>query len=192
MTVQDFDPAQRFVAGTVGPAGQRAFYLQAVDAMRVVTIAVEKQQVALLADRVNDVLDQLAAADAAEPGTPGGAQEDTAPLQTPFDEDWTVQTLSLAWDENRSVIVIECHDHDPDELSDESGGSDPASGGETPVPELALARNSIRVSLAPAAARAFARRTTALVSAGRPPCPFCGGPLDATGHICPRANGYRR
>lgn len=202
MTLQDFDPAQRFVAGTVGAAGQRAFYLQAVDAMRVVTIAVEKQQVALLADRVNDVLDQLAPADAAEPGTPGGAQEDTAPLQTPFDEDWSVQTLSLAWDEERSVIVIECHDHDPDELSgsgdngaddaDDAGGSGGASGSNAPPPELALARNSIRVSLTPARARAFARRTTALVAAGRPPCPFCGGPLDATGHICPRANGYRR
>ena len=41
-------------------------------------------------------------------------------------------------------------------------------------------------------ARAFARRCTRLVQAGRPPCPFCGGPLDPTGHICPRANGYRR
>lgn len=195
MTLQEFDPAERFVAGTVGPAGQRAFYLQAVDAMRVITVAVEKQQVALLADRVNDVLDQLAPADAAEPGTPGGAQEDTAPLQTPFDEDWSVQTLSLAWDEARSVIVIECHDHDPDELGDESDasvGGDGASGSGGSTPELALARNSIRVSLTPALARGFARRTSALVAAGRPPCPFCGGPLDATGHICPRANGYRR
>ena len=50
----------------------------------------------------------------------------------------------------------------------------------------------VRVSLPPAQARAFARRARALISAGRPPCPFCGGPLDPTGHVCPRANGYRR
>ena len=60
MTVQDFDPADRFVAGTVGPAGQRAFYLQASTGPLVVTIGVEKQQVSILADRINDVLDQLA------------------------------------------------------------------------------------------------------------------------------------
>ncbi|MEO6996482.1 MAG: DUF3090 family protein, partial [Terracoccus sp.] len=69
MTLQDFDPAERFVVGTVGQAGQRAFYLQAVDAKRLVTVKVEKEQMSILADRVNDVLDQLAPADAAEPGT---------------------------------------------------------------------------------------------------------------------------
>ena len=187
MTLQDFDPADRFVVGTVGPAGQRAFYLQAVDSMRLVTVAVEKEQMSILADRVNDVLDQLAPAAAAEPGTPDGLAEDTDPLQTPFDEDWHVQTLSLAWDESRARVVIECHDHDPDEVSDDPS-ADPGPSG---LPG-ALGRNSLRVNLTPAAARAFARRTNALVSAGRPPCPFCGGPLDQTGHICPRANGYKR
>ncbi len=187
MTLQDFDPAERFVVGTVGPVGQRAFYLQAVDSMRLVTVAVEKEQMSILADRVNDVLEQLAPAQAAEPGTPGDLAEDTDPLQTPFDEDWHVQTLSLAWDEGRSKIVIECHDHDPDEVSDDPTDDSGATG----LP-AALSRNSLRVSLTPVAARAFARRTKALVSAGRPPCPFCGGPLDQTGHICPRANGYKR
>lgn len=182
MTVQDFDPAERFVVGTVGPAGQRAFYLQARDGARLLTVGVEKQQVAILADRVNDVLDELAPAAAIEPGEPGGAPEDTEPLDTPFDEDWRVQTLSLAWDESRQRIIIECHDHDPDEI-------DPEEGSDEPGP---LGRNTLRVSLAPADARAFARRTAVLVAAGRPPCPFCGGPLDPTGHICPRANGYKR
>ena len=50
----------------------------------------------------------------------------------------------------------------------------------------------LRVSLAGAAARAFAKRALAVVSAGRPPCPFCANPLDPDGHVCPRANGYRR
>lgn len=200
MALQDFDPAERFVAGTVGPVGQRAFYLQVNDAMRLLTVAVEKQQVSILADRVNDLLDQLAAADAAEPGAPGGAPEDTEPLRTPFDEDWRVQTISLAWDGERGRVVIECHDHDPEE-ADEGDGDEEASAGSaggaaapgatTEEPGL-LDRNSLRVTLEPAAARAFARRSSALVAAGRPPCPFCGGPLDPTGHICPRANGYRR
>src|SRR4051794_11343332 len=153
MTVQDFDPADRFVAGTVGPAGQRAFYLQASAGPLVVTVGVEKQQVSILADRVNDVLDQLAPAAAVEPGEPGGVPEDTDPLQTPFDEDWHVQTLSLAWDEDAQRLVIECHDHDPDEVEDEV---DPADAVEAVGP---LGRNSIRVTLTPAQARAFARRS---------------------------------
>lgn len=181
MTLQDFDPAGRFVAGTVGPAGQRSFYLQASDGSRLVTVGVEKQQVSILADRINDVLDQLAPAEAIEPGEPGGVPEDTDPLQTPFDEDWRVQTLALSWDEDRRRLVIECHDHDPDEL-----------GEDEPDEPTVLAHNSLRVVLDPAAARAFARRSTKLVAAGRPPCPFCAGPLDPTGHICPRANGYKR
>ncbi|EWT01770.1 hypothetical protein N865_07875 [Intrasporangium oryzae NRRL B-24470] len=180
MTVQDFDPAERFVAGTVGPAGQRAFYLQARDGARLLTVAVEKQQVSILADRINDVLDELAPAAAVEPGQPGGAPEDTDPLETPFDEDWRVQTLSLAWDEGHQRIVIECHDHDPDE-------EDPDESEAAP-----LGRNTLRVALDPAQARAFARRTARIVAAGRPPCPFCGGPLDPSGHVCPRANGYKR
>jgi uncharacterized repeat protein (TIGR03847 family) len=53
-------------------------------------------------------------------------------------------------------------------------------------------RQSVRVVLSPPQARSFVRRARALVSAGRPPCPFCGGPLDPTGHVCPRANGYKR
>jgi uncharacterized repeat protein (TIGR03847 family) len=58
----------------------------------------------------------------------------------------------------------------------------------TPSPEAMV----MRVSLTGAAARAFAKRAIAVVAAGRPPCPFCGNPLDADGHVCPRANGHRR
>lgn len=180
MAFTDFDPPSRFVAGTVGPVGQRAFFLQATDGARLVTVGLEKQQVAILADRINDVLDELAPAQAIEPDQPGGTGEDTEPLQTPFDEDWRVQTLALSWDEDARRLVLECHDHDPDEVGDED-------------PETAsMSRNSLRVTLDPASARAFARRSSKLVAAGRPPCPFCAGPLDPSGHICPRANGYRR
>src|SRR6476620_11195796 len=182
MTVQDFDPADRFVPCTDNHAGQRAFCLQASTGPLVVTVAGEKQQVSILADRINDVLDQLAPVAAVEPGEPGGVPEDTEPLQTPFDEDWRVQTLSLAWHEDRQKVVIECHDHDPDEVDEDADDEEVGP----------LGRNSIRVALAPAEARAFARRTNALVAAGRPPCPFCGNPLDPTGHVCPRANGYKR
>ena len=78
------------------------------------------------------------------------------------------------------VARIEALDRDPDE---------PEAGD----PEvLAAEPRQVRVVLSPARARAFARRAQSIVAAGRPPCPFCGGPLETDGHICPRANGYKR
>jgi uncharacterized repeat protein (TIGR03847 family) len=92
--------------------------------------------------------------------------------------------MALSWDSEREVVVIECHDRD---LDDE----DEAEPDEVPVvPEGEP--QTVRVVLGPAPAREFARRCAAVVAAGRPPCPFCGQPLDPDGHICPRANGYRR
>jgi uncharacterized repeat protein (TIGR03847 family) len=164
-----FDPPERFVAGTVGPPGGRTFFLQASGGGRLVSVSLEKVQVSVLADRVNDLLDAHAGVSAPEP--PGGG--DTDPLLTPIEDEFRVDTLALAWDSGRGVLVIECHDQDPEEADEE-------------------AVQTLRVVLSPEAARAFARRCGAVVSAGRPSCPFCGQPLDPTGHICPRANGYRR
>jgi uncharacterized repeat protein (TIGR03847 family) len=188
MPVHDFDPPERFVVGTVGPPGQRTFFLQALSGRRLVSMSCEKEQVQILADRVDDVLDQFAA-EAAVPGP-----EDNGPLATPIEDEFRVATLSLAWDPNRAVIVIEAFDADiPEATEDELGetGEEP-----TDVPaeflESMASRQSVRVVLSPPQARSFVRRARALVSAGRPPCPFCGGPLDPTGHVCPRSNGYKR
>jgi uncharacterized repeat protein (TIGR03847 family) len=179
MSVNEFDPPDRFVAGTVGPPGQRTFFLQASAGRRLLSVSLEKEQVAVLADRINDLLDSYA-------GGAGGdfaAVEavDNAPLDTPIEDEFRVNTLSLAWDESQDVVVIECLDRDPD--AEPGDGLDEA---------LAPEPRTVRVVLPPARARAFARRAQTIVSAGRPPCPFCGGPLEPEGHICPRANGYKR
>jgi uncharacterized repeat protein (TIGR03847 family) len=183
MPVHDFDPPDRFVVGTVGPPGQRTFFLQALSGRRLVSMSCEKEQVQILADRVNDVLDQFAG----EAVTT--SPEDNDPLATPIEDEFRVATLSLAWDPSRAVVVIEAFDADIPEAGDDDEEA-------TDVPEGFLesmaSRQSVRVVLSPPQARSFVRRARALVSAGRPPCPFCGGPLDPTGHICPRSNGYKR
>jgi len=66
MPVLEFDPPDRFVAGTVGPPGQRTFFLQVSAGMRLTSVSLEKQQLSTLADRVNDLLDDFAAGEAAE------------------------------------------------------------------------------------------------------------------------------
>lgn len=165
MAVTEFDPPERFVVGTVGPPGERQFFLQARRGSRVSSVSLEKQQVSILAERMVELLDSMPGMS----GTPSG-EPDLAPLDTPIEDDFRVMALTLAWDPSREVVVIECHDGDPDEGATEA----------------------VRVVLPPTDAAAFARRARDVIAAGRPPCPFCGGPLEAEGHICPRANGYRR
>lgn len=177
MAVHEFDPPERFVAGTVGLPGQRTFFLQARGGGRLTSVSLEKAQVSILADRVNDLLDQVAGGAAVETGSGLPGTGDLAGLEAPIDDEFRVMTLSLAWDQAREMVVIEAHDHDPDETQPSDDDPDV---------------HSIRVVLPPDVARSFARRSQALVSAGRPPCPFCGQPLDPSGHLCPRANGYRR
>lgn len=178
MTLADYDPPERFVAGTVGPPGNRTFFLQARSGPRITTVSVEKVHVQAIADRISDLLE----ATASLPTVP--LENDNEPLDTPFEDEFRATTMSLSWDEGRSVVVIECHDRDPDGDAEEQQQALDAG--------LPQQIQSMRVAMGATAAAEFARRCKALISAGRPPCPFCGGPLDPTGHICPRANGYRR
>jgi len=89
--------------------------------------------------------------------------------------------MALGWDDANRRVVIEAHGIGSDEDSIPEIGDDEAEGPDT-----------LRVWLTPVSARAFAERTRTVVAAGRPPCPFCSQPLDPQGHVCPRANGYRR
>jgi uncharacterized repeat protein (TIGR03847 family) len=187
MPVLEFDPPDRFVAGTVGPPGQRTFFLQVSAGPRLATVSLEKQQLSTLADRVNDLLDDFAAGDASDANVE--ALEDVAPLATPIEDEFRVGTMSLGWDAERRVVIVECHDEQDALEVDEQG--EPVLQPEPPE-EPGEIQTILRVVIEPASARAFARRCSKVVAAGRPPCPFCGGPLDPTGHICPRSNGYKR
>ncbi len=186
--VFDYDPPERFVAGTVGQPGQRTFFLQARSGERVTSVALEKTQVQLLAERVNDMLDEVVrrtGGNAAVPAVAPTGTEDTRPLDAPIEEEFRVGTISLAWDGEAERVVIECF-----EVNEAGEGEDDTE--DLPDTDEAATGTVLRVSLTGTLARAFAKRALAVVAAGRPPCPFCGNPLDPEGHVCPRANGYRR
>ena len=175
-----FDPPERFVAGTVGQPGDRTFFLQARDGGRIVSIVLEKVQVAVLAERMDDLLSELerrgvaAAADAE-------VDDDTGPLDEPINEAFRAGSLTLGWDGDAEKVLVEARalsedgeaiDPDEDDDDDEDG------------PDL------LRVRISADVARSFATRAARVVGAGRPPCPLCGAPLDPQGHICPRRNGH--
>ena len=183
--VHRFDPPERFVAGTVGPPGQRTFFLQARSGSRVTSISLEKQQVAVLAERIDGLLDEILRDEGGAglvPAVTPAAMEDSAPLEQPIDEEFRAGTMTLAWDPEAGRVVIEVFPIDESDVTGEALLEEDA-----PPPEEMFV-----VSLSPASARAFCKRAQAVVSAGRPPCQFCGGPMDPAGHLCPRANGFRR
>ena len=185
--VHSFDPPERFVAGTVGPPGQRTFFLQARTGARVTSVALEKQQVAVLAERIDELLDEVMRAGEGEDIVPAVAPqglEDAEPLEQPIVEEFRAGTMTLSWDAADQRVVVEVFPY-----SDEAVVSpdQPEEEIDEPEPEEILV-----VRLPARLARAFSKRAQSVVSAGRPPCPFCGGPLDPSGHLCPRANGFRR
>ena len=183
--LHEYDPPERFVAGTVGEPGARTFFLQASGGGRTTSVALEKQQVLVLADRVEELLDEVLRRTGGSASVPAVAPEDlvdNAPLLAPVTEDFRVGTMALAWEGEAERLVVEAQ-----EVVPEAG----------PEEEVALLSDDegpdmLRVRLTGAAARSFVRRARSVVAAGRPECPFCGQPVDPAGHVCPRANGYRR
>ncbi|WP_114423237.1 DUF3090 family protein [Nocardioides houyundeii] len=185
--VHSFDPPERFVTGTVGEPGMRTFFLQARADARLVSVSLEKQQVIALVERVDELLDELMAAPGQETLIPAVAPvdlQDSAPLDQPIEEEFRAGTMTLSWDPGDERVVIEVFPFSEtvvvalDQVEEEFA---------EPEPEELLV-----VRISPGMARAFCARALQVVEAGRPSCPFCGNPVDPDGHLCVRANGFRR
>lgn len=179
-----FRQPDRFVAGTVGEPGDRAFYLQAVEQARTISVLLEKQQVTVLAERISALLVEITRRFGGEVTQAAGGGEpevDNEPLAVPVEEEFRVGTMGLGWDADSSSIVVELLAFTEEEL-DESVVLDDTEEGP----------DAVRVFLSPVQARAFATRAELVISAGRPPCPLCAEPLSPAGHICPRQNGYHQ
>ncbi|WP_415948785.1 DUF3090 domain-containing protein [Streptomyces sp. KLOTTS4A1] len=187
-----YDPPERFVAGTVGLPGRRTFFLQASAGGRVTSVALEKTQVAALAERMDELLDEVvrrSGGSASVPAVASPENTDTAPLDAPVDEEFRVGTMALAWDGDSEQMIVEAQALV--ELDAESE-DDLAAAEERLLQDEENGPPMLRVRLSGAQARAFAKRALDVVNAGRPPCPLCSLPLDPEGHVCPRQNGYRR
>jgi uncharacterized repeat protein (TIGR03847 family) len=184
-----FDPPDRFVAGTIGEPGDRAFFLQAREGRRVVSVALEKVQVAVLAERLGALLEELGRRGVPEVETPDpdpvttapDGDDDLGPLDEPLNEAFRAGSLTLGWDGGAGLVLVEARAQDEEgEAIDPDDDDDADEDG----PDL------LRVRMSAAAARGFVARAARVVAGGRPPCPLCGAPLDPLGHICPRRNGH--
>jgi len=166
----EFSRPERFIAGTVGEPGERAFYLQVRSSYRLFSVAVEKAQVQAIIARLDVMVAEI------RKSNPLISIEkfptDDAPLESPVESEFQVGAMSLSWDEVSALICIELYELEEDE-EDSSG-------------------EVVEINISLGMATAFTARSKAVVNAGRLPCPFCGIPIDPRGHLCPRANGYRR
>jgi uncharacterized repeat protein (TIGR03847 family) len=165
-----FEDPDRFVAGTVGEPGERAFFIQAKSSSRITTVALEKAQVQAIAARLEVMVAEVKKSDSLIPVIKSPI--DDAPLDSPIDAEFQVGAISLAWNEQTQRICLELYELEDDEEDSEG--------------------EILEVNISVGAALSFASRSKAVVNAGRLPCPFCAIPIDPRGHLCPRANGYRR
>lgn len=190
--VHAFDPPDRFVAGTVGEPGARAFFLQAREGARVVSVALEKEQVAALAERVDELLDEVmneTQTTSVVPAITPVGLSDEEPLDLPITEEFRAGTMTLSWDPGAERVVIEVFPVGEElvGLSDLADAAEDPSLAEDPEPSEVFV-----VRIDAGHARAFVERAGRVVGAGRPDCPFCGQPIDPEGHLCVRANGFKR
>jgi len=161
-----------FTAGTMGRPGQRTFFLQARASGHTVSVKCEKQQVDALGTYLGRLLDDL-------PAPPDVPHPDALELDEPVLPAFVLGSIGVAFDEEADRIVLHL-----EELTETSG--DGPEDAPEPIVDDDASRLHVRITRGQA--KAFCDRAAGIVAAGRPPCRFCGLPIDPDGHICPRMN----
>ena len=178
--VHEFTWPDRVVVGTIGLPGARTFYLQVRAGNRIVSIALEKQQSAQLAEKIDEILDQLITLEGNPFSIPASTPielVDNEQLE-PVEEQFRTGAMSLGWDPTTVQLVIEAYPIAEVEANEDGTLDDESIDQLEEAPEMLLVRIPVGT------ARAFAKRTREIVGAGRPTCPLCGEPVDPGGHIC--------
>ena len=182
--VHGFDWPDRLVIGTVGQPGERTFFIQARAGRQLVSVAIEKEQSAALAERIEEILDELMTDEGNPFSVPALTPEglvDNDPLEQPVEEEFRAGAIGLGWDPSTAQIVIEAFpiiEVDAEELETEDVI-------EVEPEEVLVVRIPVGT------ARAFAKRTREVVGAGRPICPLCSVPMDSDDHICELPDGFQ-
>jgi uncharacterized repeat protein (TIGR03847 family) len=160
-----------FTADYVGEPGERTFYLQIRTESATSTLLLEKEQVAVLADKLRELLVLVDSSDTVLASTP--ARDPALALSSPLEPEWRVGAMGLAYEEDsdRILIVVQQASTETEDNEDEEADL-----------RLAVRRDQ---------ARAFVLHALAVVAEGRPLCQLCGLPIDPSGHICPASNGHR-
>ena len=170
-----------FTVDYVGEPGARTFYIQSRDGADALTFLVEKQQVALLAEKLREVLLLIVETDTVRAAP--AARDPALGLLEPTEPRWRVATIGIGYEENGDYLVIVMSPSERPDEDDEDDEPGIAAGDEN--------EESFRFHLRKDQARAFILHASAIVEEGRPLCQLCGLPMDPSGHQCPASNGHR-
>lgn len=179
--LREFNNLSRFTVGTIGMPGERTFFIQFRSGNEVISTSLEKSQVAALSERLKFMLSEIRTIH------PLSAKpvliRDSLPLENPVLDEFRVGSIAIFYDESAERIQVDLRELNFDGEIDEGEDEDlPILG------NLQL----LRLFITPSQALIFHDRAELVIAAGRQPCPFCGFPIDPQGHLCARANGYRR
>ncbi len=167
----ELNPASHITVGTIGPPGQRIFYLQGSRGIQTVSLVIEKEQAIVLANSFHSLLEEL---EKRYP-RPSTEMDDTVwldmRLREPVDPLFRVGNMGVGYNEESDQIVLVAY-----ELVAEEEDEDPD------VVSFWVTRTQIVT---------FIKHAYEVVRAGRPICGNCGQPIDADGHFCPNRNGHR-
>jgi uncharacterized repeat protein (TIGR03847 family) len=176
-----------FTADYLGEPGSRTFYIQSRAPEQTLSFLVEKQQVALLAEKLREVLLLIDETDTIRAAL--AARDPALALLEPAEPRWRIATIGIGYEENGDYLVIVVSPADRSDVDDEeSETAGPGEVGGTPGDED---EESFRFHLRRDQARSFVLHASAIVEEGRPLCQLCGLPMDPSGHLCPASNGHR-
>ena len=151
--------------------------IQARKGAAVLSVLVEKEQVALLAAEAEQFLDRIAEEHPEEPRITLGeldrrrASREDEPL-------FRARLIGIGFDPERALVLIELREHAADD-EDDDDPPPPPDEAEGHIARLYATRAQIRAML---------RNGVAAVAAAARTCPLCDFPMDPDGHICPRWN----
>jgi uncharacterized repeat protein (TIGR03847 family) len=177
--LRTFKDISRFTVGTLGQPGDRTFFLQIRASSALISTSIEKSQVAAISERLRYMLKEIRIAHPISPKP--SLTRDSLPLETPVMDEFRVGSIAIFYDEESEMIQIDLRELN---LNDEDEDED-----EFPILDDV---EIIRIFITPTQANIFQDRAELVIAAGRQPCPFCALPIDPQGHLCARANGYRR
>lgn len=175
--IRIYKDLSRFTVGTIGLPGERTFFIQIRKGTEVLSASIEKSQVAAMSERIHYMLKEIRLA---HPLTERPVLiRDSLPLDTPVMDEFRIGSIAIFYDEDSELIQIDLRElnFNSEEVHDEERSDDV---------------EILRIFITATQALIFSDRADLVVAAGRQPCPFCGLPIDPQGHLCARANGYRR
>lgn len=165
----ELNPVSHMTVNTIGPPGQRTFYLQGSKGADTVSLILEKQQAAMLASSFETLLSELAKKD--RPGSREPQEEiwTDLRLREPVEALFRVGRMEMGYSDDLDRVVLVAY-----ELVDEEAE-------EASAVSFWLSRSQVE---------ALIPHIEEVVEAGRPICGNCGQPIDPDGHFCPKRNGH--